>query len=108
MNKFETVLLLSPDLSSSLKSKSLKEFEDIVQQNNGKIIATEDWGLRDISYSIKNINKSFYSYYQIEIENKKIEHLKKTLNQKENFIRHLFIKVNKHQELPTKLNHEKK
>ena len=31
-----------------------------------------------------------------------------TLNQDENFIRHLFVRVEKHQELPTKLYNEKK
>ncbi len=34
--------------------------------------------------------------------------IKKNLNQSENILRHLFIKVNKHQELPTKLENEKK
>ena len=34
--------------------------------------------------------------------------LNKELNQSENLIRYLFIKVNKHQELPTKLENEKK
>ncbi len=48
------------------------------------------------------------NYYQIEIEGDKIESIKKILNQDENFVRHLFVRVEKHQELPTKMNNEKK
>ena len=33
--------------------------------------------------------------------------IKKDLNQTENLLRYLFIKVNNHEELPTKLNNEK-
>ena len=37
-----------------------------------------------------------------------IKDLNIELNQSENLLRHIFIKVNEHQELPTILNHEKK
>ena len=37
-----------------------------------------------------------------------IKEINKDLNQSENIIRYLFIKVNDHQELPTKLSYEKK
>ena len=45
---------------------------------------------------------------QIEASGSIIKDLNKDLNQSENLIRYLFIKVNEHQELPTKLNYEKK
>ena len=108
MNKFEAILLLSPEISSSSKKKLSSDFEKLIKENSGVIINTEDWGLRDLSYNIGNFSKSFYNYYQIEIEGSKIESIKKNLSQNEEFIIHLFIKVNNHQELPTKLNNEKK
>ena len=45
---------------------------------------------------------------QIEASGDIIKKMNKDLNQSENILRYLFIKVNEHQELPTKLNHEKK
>ena len=108
MKNFETVVLLSPEISSSIKSSCLKNLEKIINDKSGKIINNEDWGLRDLSYKIGNYSKAFYCFYQIEIEGDKLESIKKSLNQDENFIRHLFVKVEKHQELPTKLNNEKK
>ena len=108
MNKFETILLISPDLSSTDKNKLNKDFSNLVSDNSGKIIDSEDWGLRDLSYKIGNYNKAFYSFIQIEIDGIKIENLNKNLSKNEKFIRHMFIKVINHQELPTKLNNEKK
>jgi small subunit ribosomal protein S6 len=108
MNSFEAVVLLSPEIPSNVKSSCLDNLEKLINEKSGKIINNEDWGLRDLSYKINHFNKAFYNFYQIEIEGDKIENINKTLNQDENFIRHLFVRVEKHQELPTKLNNEKK
>ena len=107
MNKFEVVLLISPEISNSILKDNLKNFEKIIKNNDGKIKETEDWGLRDLSYDINNFKKAFYRYFQIEINGSNLQKIAKTLNQNDNILRHLFIKVNKHQELPTKLNYEK-
>ena len=49
----------------------------------------------------------FYKYYQLEIDGSNIKNISRILNQNDNIIRHLFIRVNEHQELPTNLNYEK-
>ena len=108
MNNFEAVVLLSPEINSNVRSSCLKILEKLINEKSEKIINNEDWGLRDLSYKIDKYSKAFYNFYQIEIEGDKIESIKKILNQDENFIRHLFVRVEKHQELPTKLNNEKK
>ena len=108
MNKFEAVLLFSPDISSQILSKEEEKFQDQIKKSDGLIISTEDWGLRDLSYNIKNFKKSFYKFYQIEMNGNYIQDIKKNLTQNEKILRHLFIKVNQHQELPTKLAYEKK
>jgi len=108
MKNFEAVLLLSSEVSSKSRSDCLDNFTKIIIDNSGKILDSEDWGLRDLSYKINNFSKAFYSFYQIEIEGDKIENIKRNLNQDEKYVRHLFVKVEKHQELPTKLNNEKK
>jgi len=108
MKKFEAVLLLSPEISSKSRNDCNDMFVKMINENSGTIINEEDWGLRDLSYKITNFSKAFYNFYQIEIEGNKIENIKKTLAQNEVFLRHLFVKVDIHQELPTKLNNEKK
>ena len=108
MNNFEAVLILSPEISSNIRKDIIVNFSKIISDNSGKIVDSEDWGLRDLSYKIDNFNKAFYDFFQIEIDGNKIENIKKTLNQDEKFIRHMFIRVETHQELPTKLNYEKK
>ena len=108
MNKFEVVILLSPETSSQGINDDIKLFKDLITSNTGKIVNEEDWGLRELSYNILKFKKAFYKFFQIEISSDNIDKIKKNLNQSEIFLRHLFIKVKQHQELPTKLKDEKK
>ena len=108
MNKFEAVVLLSPELGSQNLKSELDKFRSLITKKDGKIVNEEDWGLRDLSYNINKFKKAFYSYFQIEISGNHIDSIKKELAQSENYLRHLFVKVKTHQELPTKLSNEKK
>ena len=108
MNKFEAVLLFSPDLSNPQIVKEEKNFEKNINNFEGKVISTEDWGLRNISFKINKYKKSFYKFYQLEIKGPNIKNIKKILTQNEKILRHLFIKVQKHQNLPTKMINEEK
>ena len=108
MNKFEVVLIFNPELSTNNLSSEIENFKDKLTSQSAKIINEENWGLRDLSYNINKFKKAFYNFFQIEASGKIIKDLNKELNQSENLLRYIFIKVNEHQELPTKLNHEKK
>ncbi len=109
MNKFEAVLLYSPDLSGAIISTEEKNFTTNIEDLEGKIVNQEDWGLRDLSYNINNYKKAFYKYFQIEVNGSSIQNLKKSLTQNEKILRHLFVKVDEHQKLPTKMiNNEEK
>lgn len=108
MNKFEVVLIFNPELPTNTLNSEIDNFKDKILSQSGKIINEENWGLRDLSYSINKFKKAFYSFLQIEVQGDMIRNMNKELNQSENLIRYLFIKVKEHQELPTKLNYEKK
>ena len=108
MNKFEVVLMLNPELATNTLNDEVSNFKSLLDANSAKIVNEEDWGLRDLSYNINKFKKAFYMFFQIETSGSIVKEINRELNQSENLIRYIFIKVRKHQELPTKLNHEKK
>ena len=108
MNKFEVVLLLNPDLATNKLDDEINKFKSSLQAHSAKIVNEENWGLRDLSYNINKFKKAFYRFFQIETSGSIVKEINKELNQSENLLRYMFIKVKEHQELPTKLNYEKK
>ena len=108
MNKFEVVLILNPELAINTLNDEINKFKSSLETHSAKVINEENWGLRELSYSINKFKKAFYRYFQIETSSSIVKEINKELNQSANLIRYIFIKVKKHQELPTKLNNEKK
>ena len=108
MNKFEVVLILNPELSTNTLDEEISKFKSNLEAHSAKIINEENWGLRDLSYSINKFKKAFYRFLQVETSGSIVKEISKEINQSDNLIRYIFIKVKNHQELPTKLNHEKK
>ena len=108
MNKFEVVLIFNPDLPTTTLNSEVDKFKSKISSQSAVILNEENWGLRDLSYSINKFKRAFYNYFQIEASGNIIKDLNQELNQSENLLRYLFIKVKEHQELPTKLNYEKK
>jgi len=108
MNKFEVVLILNPELATNQLTDEINKFKSRLEAHSAKIVNEENWGLRDLSYSINKFKKAFYKFFQIETSNSIVKEINKELNQSENLIRYIFIKVKNHQELPTKLNNEEK
>tara|TARA_B100000989_G_C19188214_1_gene322422 strand:+ start:95 stop:421 length:327 start_codon:yes stop_codon:yes gene_type:complete len=108
MTKFEVVLIFNPELAINKLDTEFDIFKAKLTSQSAQIINEENWGLRDLSYSINKFKKAFYRFLQIEASSQIIKDINKELNQSENLLRYLFIKVKEHQELPTKLNYEKK
>ena len=108
MNKFEVVLVFNPELNVNMLNSEIDNIKTKLNSVSAKIINEEDWGLRDLSYNINKYKKGFYRFLQVEGSGHIIKNMNKDLNQSENIIRYLFIKVKEHQELPTILNNEKK
>ena len=100
--------MLNPDLSSANLKEQEESFKKLLTGLSGSIFSKEDWGLRNLNYKIKNFKKAFYKFYQLEIEGSKIQNIKKNINQNEQIIRHLFVKVQNHEKLPTKILKEEK
>ena len=60
MNCYEHTLIAKQDLGESETKKLLNKYEKLIKDNSGKVIKTEQWGLRILSYIIKNNKKGYY------------------------------------------------
>ena len=108
MNNIELVCILKPDLSKQYHNDINGKMEKSINEDDGKIIDKEIWGLKDLAYPINKSKKGFYMFFQLNINSKNLDNLNKLLNLEENVIRHLTIKVDEHEKLPSIMVEQKK
>ncbi|QTM69052.1 30S ribosomal protein S6 [Buchnera aphidicola (Hormaphis cornu)] len=92
MRHYEVVFMVHPDQSEQVP-KIIELFSKIVCSNDGKIHRLEDWGRRQLAYSIKKIHKAHYVLMNIEIFPKFISNLDVSFRMNDAIIRHLIICV---------------
>lgn len=60
MPLYESVCIVRQDVSSHEVDKIMDGFINIIQQNNGKLVKLEYWGMRSLAYEINNNRKAHY------------------------------------------------
>jgi small subunit ribosomal protein S6 len=60
MKRYETVVIIDPDLSKEAEAPILERVNDLVPQFNGVLIETDDWGTKKLAYDIKKKNRGHY------------------------------------------------
>ena len=95
MNNYEHTFITKQDLSDSQAKKIVEKYQNLINKNSGKILKTEEWGLRNLSHIIKNNKKGFYFHFKFEGIGKTIEELEKEENIDDSLIRYLTVKFKK-------------
>ena len=96
MNNYEHTFIAKQELSDTQAKKIVSKYEDIIKANSGKVLKTEEWGLRNLSHRIKNNKKGFYFHIKFTGIGKTIEELEKVENIDETLIRYLTVRVKEH------------
>ena len=96
MNSYEHTLITRADVQEGQSQKIISKYKDIIDKNSGKIVKTEEWGLRTLAYQIQNNKKGFYFHIKLEGVGKTIEELEKAENIDESLFRYLTVRVKKH------------
>jgi small subunit ribosomal protein S6 len=60
MRKFETLLLLSPELSSESRDALLESLTAVIEREGGAMLQTDHWGTRDLAYPVRKQMRGYY------------------------------------------------
>jgi len=96
MNNYEHTLILKQDLMENQKKTVVNKYEEIINKNSGKVLKTEDWGLKNFSNKINNNKKGFYFHIKFEGTGKTVDELEKAENIDQMLIRFLTVRVKEH------------
>ncbi len=91
MRHYEVVFLVHPDQSEQVPAM-IERYSAIVTDGKGTIHRLEDWGRRQLAYSINKIHKAHYVMLNIECDGETLAELENTFRFNDAVIRHLVIR----------------
>lgn len=60
MRKFETLLLLSPELSAENREGIVNALVAVVEREGGAMTEVDHWGMRDLAYPVRKLMRGYY------------------------------------------------
>lgn len=60
MRKFETLLLLSPELSAENREGIVNALVAVVEREGGVMTEVDHWGMRDLAYPVRKLMRGYY------------------------------------------------
>ena len=60
MRRYETIVILDPDLSKEAEAPFFDRVNDLIPQYSGYLVETDDWGTKKLAYDIKKKNRGHY------------------------------------------------
>ncbi len=105
MSFYENTLVTKQDLPKSELDKIKTAYTDLINNNSGKVIKVEEWGLLNLARKIKKYNKGFYIHFKFEGSKNTLNEINKKIKVDGSVIRNLIVKYKK---LDTKTEYFKK
>jgi small subunit ribosomal protein S6 len=92
MRHYEIVFLVHPDQSEQVPGM-IERYSEIITKSGGKINRLEDWGRRQLAYSINKIHKAHYILMNVESANEALEELGTSFRYNDAVLRHLVMRA---------------
>lgn len=95
VKQYEFTYLLPEFLTSAEITKAQGEVEELIKKFKGKIISSEDWGKKTLSYKIKKQGKrhaeALFIHMVLEFETANVPKFEKDVYLNDKIIRHLLV-----------------
>ena len=94
--KYETVFILTPDLSDAQTKEAVEKFSKVLTDNGATIVNTEDWGLRKLAYPIQKKSTGFYTLIEFDGDPTLVKKLETAFRRDERVVRFLVFRLDKY------------
>lgn len=101
MPLYEHVFLARQDLSQAQVDALAEAATKIVEEHKGKVIKTETWGLRTLTYKIQKNRKAHFVMLDIDASGDTIAELERQNRMNEDVIRYMTVRVDEHEKGPS-------
>jgi small subunit ribosomal protein S6 len=101
MPLYEHVFLARQDLAQAQVDALAETATKIIEDNGGKVVKTETWGLRSLAYRIQKNRKAHYVMLEIDAPAPVVAELERQTQINEDVIRYMTVRVDEHEEGPS-------
>ena len=91
MNKYESVIIVNPNLEEESVKNLIKKFSDLIN-TDGTVASVEEMGKRKLAYEIKKQKEGFYIVFKFEAKPELISELERNYRITDEVIKFIVVR----------------
>ncbi len=92
--KYETLILFNPDMGNTQRQEALDDLTNVIEQEyKGKLLLTDDWGMRELAYPVEKHTRGHYVRIEYGVPGDAISEIERKLRLNENVFKFLTVKL---------------
>lgn len=91
MNKYESVIIIKPNLEEGEIEGIITEITDLIKQD-GKVIEVDKKGIKKLAYEINKCKEGYYITFDFEVKSELIVELERHYRVNENIIKFITLR----------------
>ena len=96
MTQYETVVILTPVLSTEEAKSTMGNYVKLMKEAGAEMVHEENWGLKQLAYPIRKKTTGIYHLIEYKAQGDIVSRLEVAFKRDENVIRWLTTKEDKH------------
>jgi len=97
MALYEHIFIARQDISSQQVEGLTDMIVAVLEENGGKVLKNEYWGLKSLAYRVKKNRKGHYSLLNIEADHAAVAEMERRISLNDDIIRHMTLRVDEHE-----------
>ncbi len=90
MKKYETLVVLRPELEEEQRKVLIEKFSDIIS-TGGEVSKIDEWGMKKLAYEIEKLKDAYYFIMEYNANSNLPKELERNLKINENVLRYMTV-----------------
>lgn len=91
MRTYEVMYIIKTSLEEEKRTALIETISGIITKEGGKIVKTDEWGMRDFAYEIDDMTKGYYVVTLFEAENECLKEFDRLMRINPNVVRFMTV-----------------
>lgn len=93
MPLYETMLIARQDMTPAQVDELVESYAKIITDGEGKVLKTDNWGLKTLAYRINKNRKGYYVLFNLDTPPAALLEMERLMRLSEDVLRYMSVKV---------------
>lgn len=93
MRKYETLVLLSPELAADARQGVVENLIAIIEREGGTGVVIDDWGARELAYAVNKLTRGYFVRLEYGAPNNVVAELERNIRITEGIMKFITVKL---------------